>query len=57
MQEHKCKKCKKNFIPAPEHAYKDGKGLYCSWTCYLHRNDGKTENKEKEKRNESGTVS
>ena len=41
MTEHKCKKCKKNFIPAPEHIYKDGKGTYCSWTFYLHRNDGK----------------
>lgn len=29
------------FIPAPQHELKDGKGLYCKPTCYLHRNDGR----------------
>lgn len=39
MIEMKCKICKKNFIPAPEHLYKDGRGTYCSWTCYLRRKE------------------
>lgn len=38
----KCKKCGKEFIPAPLHIYKDGRKIYCSWTCYNHRKD-KTE--------------
>jgi uncharacterized OB-fold protein len=37
--EMKCPKCGKIFVPAPYHAYKDGGKLYCSWTCYNHRND------------------
>ena len=40
MEEVICKKCGKIFVPAPQHMYRDGKGLYCSWTCYNHRNDG-----------------
>ena len=40
--EKKCKKCGKNFIPAPMHRYKDGSKYYCSWTCYLHRKDNAT---------------
>ena len=36
-----CKKCGKHFIPAPYHAYQVNNDLYCSWTCYNHRNDGK----------------
>lgn len=35
-----CPGCKKNFIPAPFHAYEDGGVEYCSWTCFLHRKDG-----------------
>lgn len=36
----KCKKCGKEFIPAPFHIYKDGgKYYYCSWTCFNHRKD------------------
>lgn len=40
MEEKICNKCKKVFIPAPEHIYKDGDNIYCSWTCYNHRKDG-----------------
>lgn len=46
MFEEKCKKCGKNFITAPFHIYHDHRGYYCSWTCYLHRNDG---NEKKER--------
>ena len=35
----KCKKCRKEFLPAPMHVYKHGKELYCSWSCFNHRND------------------
>lgn len=41
MVDVKCPKCGKNFIPAPYHAYKEGEKLFCSWTCYNHRNDKK----------------
>lgn len=41
MLEKVCEKCGKVFIPAPYHIYKDEKGIYCSWTCYNHRNDSK----------------
>lgn len=34
-----CAKCGKKFIPAPQHAYRDEKGFYCSWTCFNHRKD------------------
>jgi hypothetical protein len=33
------------FIPAPEHALKDNRGVYCKPTCFLHRDDKKTEGK------------
>lgn len=42
LPEKKCKKCGKTFIPAPEHMYRAGSRRvfwYCSYTCYLHRND------------------
>lgn len=35
----RCKKCGKEFIPAPYHVYKDSHGYWCSWTCFNHRND------------------
>lgn len=38
-REKVCKKCKKRFIAAPEHIYRVDHKFYCSWTCYLHRND------------------
>lgn len=41
MVERICAKCGKVFIPAPYHIYKDDNGIYCKWTCYNHRNDGK----------------
>ena len=37
--DRKCDKCGKNFVPAPYHAYVDGRKAYCSWTCYNHRHD------------------
>lgn len=33
--EKTCPFCSKKFIPAPEHAYRVEKRLYCSWHCYL----------------------
>ena len=39
IRELRCKKCGKIFCPAPQHMYKDHKGMYCSWTCYNHRDD------------------
>lgn len=40
-REKKCKRCGKFFIAAPEHIYHVGAKYYCSWTCYLHRDDRK----------------
>ena len=34
LQECKCAECKKVFCPAPLHIYKDGKKVFCKWTCY-----------------------
>ena len=42
MIEMICPKCKKLFIPAPLHRYRDEKGFYCSWTCYNHRDQKNT---------------
>ena len=39
IPEKRCRKCKKMFIAAPEHIYREGSAFYCSWTCYLHRHD------------------
>lgn len=47
MMEFICPKCGKNFIPAPMHVYKDNGKVYCSWTCYNHRNDAKLLRKAK----------
>lgn len=54
--ETNCKKCGKVFITAPYHIYKDYRGFFCSWTCYLHKDDnkGKRKNKRVELWNESG---
>lgn len=41
MTEVKCRKCGKVFIPAPQHVFRDTYGLYCSWTCYNHKDDRK----------------
>lgn len=47
IKEKKCAKCGKNFIVAIEHRYKEHGKFYCSWTCYNHRNDDKTEGETK----------
>lgn len=39
MLEVRCVRCGKLFIQAPQHIYKDHKGIYCSWTCFNHRKD------------------
>ena len=39
--EMKCPKCGRNFIPAPMHVFKTKTKVYCSWTCYNHRDDKK----------------
>lgn len=41
ITERGCSRCGKIFIPAAYHAYKDRYGLYCSWTCYNHREEGR----------------
>lgn len=53
LVEVKCKKCKKVFIPAPQHVYRDQRGSYCSWHCFNHRKD----KKKKGEKDESRTVS
>ena len=35
----KCKKCGKEFVPAPQHVFKKGSDYYCKWTCFNHRKD------------------
>lgn len=35
----KCKRCGKLFECTALWVYKDEKGIYCTWTCYNHRND------------------
>jgi hypothetical protein len=47
MIERICSRCGKNFIPAPQHVFVDGRAIYCSWTCFNRRND----NKKKKKKN------
>lgn len=39
MRDMTCSKCGKNFVPAAKHLYRDEQNYYCSWTCYIHRND------------------
>ena len=34
-----CPKCGKEFYPVPEHVYKDRRISYCSWTCFIHRDE------------------
>lgn len=36
-----CPRCKKEFVPAPMHAYIHNGQRYCTYTCLLHRSDGK----------------
>lgn len=46
-REKVCRKCKKRFIAAPGHVYKEGRKYYCSWTCYLHKNDREVQKNDK----------
>lgn len=35
-----CKRCGKEFVPAPEHIFRDGdnrRNFYCTWSCYKQR--------------------
>lgn len=41
----KCKKCGKQFAPAPQHVYKDEGRYYCTWTCFNHRKDDRKKNR------------
>lgn len=36
-----CPTCKKEFVPAPMHAYIHNGKRYCTYTCLLHRLDRK----------------
>ncbi len=36
-----CPRCKKEFVPAPMHAYIHNGKRYCTYTCLLHRSDGR----------------
>ena len=47
MIERFCRKCGKIFIPAPQHIYVDHNGIYCSWTCYNHRDTASSVRKTK----------
>ena len=38
-----CKKCGREFVPAPLHRFKVGGKYYCKWTCYNHRADASGE--------------
>ena len=44
MDGKKCAGCGKEFVPAINHVYKEGKHgsavWYCSWSCFNHRNGG-----------------
>ena len=47
--EKKCAKCGKNFIVQPYHRFKTvGKKTkyFCTWTCYIHRDDKKEKKDE-----------
>lgn len=44
-----CPMCRKRFIPAAQHVYKDNGKTYCSWTCFNHRNDNKKKTAKKVK--------
>lgn len=47
LAEKKCTKCGKWFIPARYHIYRKHSAWYCSWTCYLHRNDREVKKDDK----------
>lgn len=37
----KCGRIKRSIHSFDDWVYRDGKGFYCTWTCYNHRNDEK----------------
>jgi hypothetical protein len=47
-----CAECGKHFIPAPEHAYKNKNGMFCSWHCN-NANQKKIDDSENAKRKAS----
>lgn len=49
LPEKRCGKCGKVFIPAPQHRFIHGRKYYCTWTCYLHRNDLEVKKKDDER--------
>ena len=50
MKTQFCRKCGKEFVPAPEHRFVDSFGrYYCKWTCYNHRDECKTVKPKREK--------
>lgn len=57
MTEVHCAKCGKVFIPAYYHIYKDSTKIYCSWTCYIHKDDDKKKITRKNKRVELWNMS
>ena len=50
ISERRCGRCGKSFIPAPQHALKDARNVYCSCTCFMHRKDGTKKKKVGSKR-------
>ena len=44
--EKKCVKCGKMFIPASQHALVDSRGAYCKPTCWIHRDDDRTDGRK-----------
>ena len=44
LVERKCVGCWKKFIPAPYHAYKSYKGLYCTYSCMVSAEKDTTRN-------------
>lgn len=37
--QHKCSKCGKDFLAAPEHIYRKKSKCSTTWTCYNHKDD------------------
>lgn len=35
LVERTCYECKRVFVPAPYHAYKDNKKIFCRYSCYM----------------------
>lgn len=43
----KCKRCGREFVPAPCHVYRIGADLFCGYTCHLHEVSEREEAKRK----------